>query len=92
MNAPFPADTPFAEVMGETDVVAPRQRPSEIRAADYRQKAAEAAEKATSSPLDNVRQLHEAAAARWLQLAGLEDSRREPAATASLRLAFSKLL
>jgi len=90
MTAPFPADTPFTVLEEATPDAVPRPRPSEIRAADYRQKALDAAHRASSSGLANVRQRHEAAAVRWLELAGLEDDRAPVAAAPALRSTCSK--
>lgn len=48
---------------------------SETRAAEYHAKARDSAALAASSVLQRVRELHELAASRWLQLAELEDRR-----------------
>lgn len=43
------------------------------RAAEYRGRAMAATALAEASPLDNVRERHEAAAARWLDLAEMDE-------------------
>jgi len=46
---------------------------SQTRAAEYHAKAIDAAASAATCSLQQVRQLHELAAAKWTQLAQLED-------------------
>jgi len=48
-----------------------RKKPS--KAAEYRMRAQEAANLALASPLDNVRERHEQAAAKWLAMAETDE-------------------
>jgi hypothetical protein len=52
---------------------APSVRKKSTRAAEYRQRAQEAADLALASPLDNVRERHEQAAAKWLAMAETDE-------------------
>jgi hypothetical protein len=45
------------------------------RSAEYRGLAAQAAEAGANSPLDHVREKHERSAARWTELAEVDEAR-----------------
>lgn len=55
---------------------------SDIRGADYREKAQQALDAAETTPLDQVKRRHEAAASVWSDLADFEDRRSESARAA----------
>lgn len=65
---------------------APAARPlrRDVRAAEYRARALEAAALAHASVLIHVREKHETSAARWLQLAALSEADTRPTAPVSL--------
>jgi len=63
--------------MTTPDLAAPAPPPiilkRHVRAADYRERALESVARAEASVLDRVRERHEAAAARWRELAALSE-------------------
>jgi hypothetical protein len=50
---------------------------SELKAEEYRARAADAAASAEAATLDQIRELRRQAAARWVELAELEEARAE---------------
>lgn len=57
----------------------------QVKAAEYRDRASDASALASASVLDHVREKHETAAARWIQLAALNERDDTSGSTGSYR-------